>query len=199
MAYHHGNLKEFLIQAGDEALNLMGAEALSLRDIAKRAGVSHNAPYRHFHDRNDLIDSIVERSLRELAEQILSAPLLYPATIRLQIQFVGRLFAQLAIHHPRKAHLVFSGVFSTGEKTGPIKACHRLLLLNLESILQEAAQFELLPNTNCKTLALLLMALFRGLGVLYTNHLVGELSLSGDALCYFTDMAAENLLRPHLA
>jgi len=46
--YHHGNLREALIEAGTEILDEDGLEALSLRACAKRAGVSHAAPQHHF-------------------------------------------------------------------------------------------------------------------------------------------------------
>ncbi|OFZ18199.1 MAG: hypothetical protein A2Z20_11775 [Bdellovibrionales bacterium RBG_16_40_8] len=203
MTYHHGNLKESLIQAANEALNINGIDELSLRDIAKRAGVSHNAPYRHFRDRVDLLDNIIERTLCELAEQILSAPLLYPASIRLQIQFVGRLFAQLAIHHAPKAHLLFGGLSSksksTSKKKNILAAGYKLLLLNIESILEPTVGHELKNGTNCKELALLIMATFRGLGVLYATNSVDELLTSEDVIFDFTDMASENLLHHHLA
>ena len=53
--YHHGNLKEALISAGLEILSEKGMEGLSLRNVAKQIGVSHAAPYNHFHDKQALL------------------------------------------------------------------------------------------------------------------------------------------------
>ena len=49
--YHHGNLKQALIEAGQLILIEKGLNGLSLRETAKAAGVSHTAPYRHFKDK----------------------------------------------------------------------------------------------------------------------------------------------------
>ena len=59
-AYHHGDLRDALIQAGLELLAEGGAEALDLRKVARRAGVSHAAPYRHFADKQALMAAINE-------------------------------------------------------------------------------------------------------------------------------------------
>jgi len=56
--YHHGNLKEALLQAAVELIAETGPRGFTLREAARRAGVSHNAPYRHFRDRDDLLAAV---------------------------------------------------------------------------------------------------------------------------------------------
>src|SRR6516164_3531446 len=68
--YHHGDLRHALIQAGLEMLSEGGAAALDLRKVARRAGVSHAAPYRHFADKQALVAAINEEGFRRLAERI---------------------------------------------------------------------------------------------------------------------------------
>jgi len=50
-AYHHGDLRSALLQASLALIDESGIGALSLREVARKAGVSHNAPYPHFRDR----------------------------------------------------------------------------------------------------------------------------------------------------
>jgi AcrR family transcriptional regulator len=69
-SYHHGDLRNALIQAGLELLAEGGVQELDLRKVARRAGVSHAAPYRHFADKQALIAAITEEGFRLLAEQI---------------------------------------------------------------------------------------------------------------------------------
>lgn len=57
--YHHGDLRRALIQAGRELLEERGVEALGLREVARRAQVSHAAPYHHFAGKEDLVAAIV--------------------------------------------------------------------------------------------------------------------------------------------
>jgi AcrR family transcriptional regulator len=64
--YHHGNLRGALIDAAVEVVREGGPEALSLRELARRVGVSHAAAYRHFADREALVDAVAERALDAL-------------------------------------------------------------------------------------------------------------------------------------
>lgn len=59
-SYHHGDLKNELVRAGRQILVSRGIEHLSLREVARQAGVSHAAPYRHFTDKESLIAAIAE-------------------------------------------------------------------------------------------------------------------------------------------
>lgn len=205
MSYHHGNLKETLIQAGDDELKRSGFELFSLREVSKRAGVSHNAPYRHFKDKDDLIEHIMERTLADLAEQTLSAPLLYPGSALMQIQYVGRLWAHLALRHPQKAHLLLTRVNPTESQNRKHHRGHRLVLASLVSVLEEAQSRFLFSETSSRDLALILLSTFRGLSSLYlfssTDPKITseEFGLSDEEdLLNLSDKAVENLLMPHL-
>lgn len=72
-SYHHGNLRTVLIEVGIAMLQEEGVEALSLRMLAKRVGVSHNAPYMHFADKEALLAAIAEQGFLLLADHIQSA------------------------------------------------------------------------------------------------------------------------------
>jgi AcrR family transcriptional regulator len=53
--YHHGNLREARLEAAIHLIGEVGPTAFTSREVARRAGVSHNAPYRHFRDKDDLL------------------------------------------------------------------------------------------------------------------------------------------------
>lgn len=73
-SYHHGNLRQALIDAGLKLINQNGEESLSLRKVAAECNVSHAAPYAHFKDKDELIDAIkntvTERFMKELESSI---------------------------------------------------------------------------------------------------------------------------------
>lgn len=72
-AYHHGNLGPALEDAALELLGERGHVALSLREVARQAEVSHNAPYHHFGDRTSLLKRLSERCMAELLETMKAA------------------------------------------------------------------------------------------------------------------------------
>lgn len=64
--YHHGNLRQSLLQGALRVIAERGLAAFTLREVARRAGVSHNAPYRHFRDKNALLASVAAQGFQEL-------------------------------------------------------------------------------------------------------------------------------------
>ena len=72
-SYHHGDLAAALVQSAIELLNEDPAAELSLRAVARRAGVSPAAPYRHFADREALVSSVAAVGYRELAARLRAA------------------------------------------------------------------------------------------------------------------------------
>ena len=69
-AYHHGNLRRALIDAGLALIDREGATALSLRAVAQRVGVSAAAPYRHFPSREALLAAVAEEGFRLLGKEL---------------------------------------------------------------------------------------------------------------------------------
>jgi len=63
--YHHGDLREALIQAALREVELGGPEAISIKALAKQLGVSQPAPYRHFADREALLEAVTAEAFRQ--------------------------------------------------------------------------------------------------------------------------------------
>jgi len=71
--YHHGNLKEALLQAALDLIAQKGAAGFTFADAARMAGVSPAAPYRHFRDRDELLASIAQRGFEQFEAQLTQA------------------------------------------------------------------------------------------------------------------------------
>ena len=71
MKYHHGNLKQVLLDCACETCETEGADALSLRGLAKKANVSQTAPYRHFATKQELLACIAEEGFKNLTKDLL--------------------------------------------------------------------------------------------------------------------------------
>ncbi|MBM4782884.1 MAG: TetR/AcrR family transcriptional regulator [Archangiaceae bacterium] len=71
--YHHGNLKDALVLAAERSIAKSGSTDLPLRDVAKLAGVSHAAAYRHFVSKTALLAEVAVRGFASLKEKLLAA------------------------------------------------------------------------------------------------------------------------------
>src|SRR6266496_5601741 len=65
--YHHGHLQETLLETAIQLVGEVGPAGFTLREVARRAGVSHNAPYRHFPSREHLLAVVAAEGFEKLA------------------------------------------------------------------------------------------------------------------------------------
>ena len=107
--YHHGNLKEALISAGLETLSEQGVEGLSLRNVAKKIGVSHTAPYNHFSDKQALLAAISTAGHEQLHKKLLDTFEKFKDTSPNIISEIAWAYLQFAMDNPAKFKLMFSG------------------------------------------------------------------------------------------
>jgi len=106
--YHHGDLKNALIKAGTEILASEGLGGLSLRKVAKQAGVSHAAPYAHFKDKQALIAAISTEGFKQLHSQIESVKKTYQANPGSLLIETAWAYVQFALNEPDRFKLMFS-------------------------------------------------------------------------------------------
>ena len=104
--YHHGNLRQALIEAGIKIINEQGEENLSLRKVAAECEVSHAAPYAHFKDKDELLEaiknSVTERFMEELLKAIEDKPTADQAIIAM-----GRTYIQFFSSNPDYFAFIF--------------------------------------------------------------------------------------------
>ena len=108
--YHHGDLKNALIQAGWEILAREGVGGLSLRKVAQQAGVSHAAPYAHFVDKQALIAAISTDGFYRLYERLSEVAGKYSSQPREQFIETAWAYLQFAQTYPDRFKLMFSGI-----------------------------------------------------------------------------------------
>jgi AcrR family transcriptional regulator len=134
--YHHGDLRNTLIATALEMLLEEGAAALSLRGLAKRAGVSHNAPYQHFTDKEALMAAIAEQGFRILAGHIDSSQeALGGWDSQTRLIAAGQSYVRFAIEHPGHLQVMF-GPLASSQYPTLAQAAHAAL----ERLIAIAAQ-----------------------------------------------------------
>lgn len=104
-AYHHGHLRAACLRAARELLEEDGTAGLSLRAVARRAGVSPTAPYRHYADRDALLAAVAAEGYRELAGYLAEAHTA-PATPD-DLAAVATAYVRFALEHPALFRVMF--------------------------------------------------------------------------------------------
>ena len=102
--YHHGDLRRALLDEASGVLEEGGVGALSLRDLARRAGVSATAPYHHFKGKADLVSALALDALDGL-DRALAAP--DDPDPRQRLRAVGVAYVLYAVAHPERFRLAF--------------------------------------------------------------------------------------------
>ncbi|GAA2473183.1 TetR/AcrR family transcriptional regulator [Actinocorallia cavernae] len=104
--YHHGDLRAACLRAARELLEEDGAAGLSLRAVARRAGVSAAAPYRHFTDRDALVSAVAAQGYRELAGHLAAA---HPSpTTPDELAAVAVAYVRFALDRPALFRVMFA-------------------------------------------------------------------------------------------
>ena len=108
--YHHGNLREALLQAALDLIGQKGAAGFTFADAARMAGVSPAAPYRHFRDRDELLSSIAQRGFEQFEAALTEAwDDGRPDTVT-AFERVGRAYLNFAREQPA----FYSAMFESG-------------------------------------------------------------------------------------
>jgi AcrR family transcriptional regulator len=131
-AYHHGNLRSALIEAGLTALASGQEGELSLRFLARQVGVTANAAYRHFADKDDLLNALAAEGFRRFAQGQTDA-IAGKTEPALRLQASGMAYIAFATSHAPLFRLMFARVGCMGEHAELMQASRDSMGVLLES------------------------------------------------------------------
>ena len=161
--YHHGDLRATCVRAAVELLEEGGETALSMRGVARRAGVSPAAPYRHYADREALVSAVAAVGYRELAARLAAAHP-SPSTPEEMIS-VAIAYVQFALERPALFRIMFGE--PCDRDNDERVAATAAVSLYLREIVERS-----FPQADPEALATAIWALVHGLAFL---HLDGKL------------------------
>jgi AcrR family transcriptional regulator len=162
--YHHGNLREVLLQAAIQSIAEVGPGGFTLREVARRAGVSHNAPYRHFHDKEDLLAAVATEGFRELNQEMLDS--IKPRSdARERLKCAGLAYVEFALRRPEHFTVMFDAPVSRTENSKLSESGPQAFetLVNFVKACQEHGQ---LPPGDPLAFALLAWSMVHGIAKL---------------------------------
>src|SRR3954469_24341488 len=106
-AYHHGDLRRAVLDAALRLIDTQGLQALSVREVARRAGVTHGAPYHHFADRASLLAALAKDGFELLVAAMRSEQARSRPAPDQQLAAVGRGYVAFALAHPAYFKVMF--------------------------------------------------------------------------------------------
>lgn len=106
-SYHHGDLRAALLQAATEVIEEVGVASLSLREVARRAGVSHGAPAHHFRDKAGLLTELAILGFAAFATALEAARDGAGSDPHRRLGEVGCAYVRFAVQHPAHFDVMF--------------------------------------------------------------------------------------------
>jgi AcrR family transcriptional regulator len=118
-SYHHGNLREALIRAAAALVNERGLAGASLREVARRAGVSHGAPYHHFESKEALLAALANEGFADLDRALARAQARAERNPRAQLAALGTAYVRFALREPEMFRAMFRASAKEPSAEGP--------------------------------------------------------------------------------
>jgi AcrR family transcriptional regulator len=144
--YHHGDLRAVLLANAERALAERGQAALSLREIAREAGVSHAAPGRHFRDKQALLDALALSGFERLTERLQAAEP-EAGDARTRVLALARAYVGFAGEHAALLDLMYARKHDPDVSEQLYAAVGRLLERVMRPILDAQAAGEIAGGT----------------------------------------------------
>ena len=185
--YHHGNLRVVLLAEAERTLREDGIERLSLRDLARQAGVSHAAPRRHFADRQTLLDALAAAGFLRLSDELREAIEEAGENYEAQLRAAATAYVHFATRDAALLELMFAA--KRGEQSAELQDAFGRLYAAVDAMVRRGQQAGMLRPGDPDRLRLLLFATMQGIAVLVTSGGVGAGQIDGlitDAAALFT-------------
>jgi AcrR family transcriptional regulator len=186
--YHHGDLRKALIDAAAALAAGHGPESVSLREVAKRAGVSHAAPYHHFAGKAELLHAVGMEGLRLMNEEMEQARRKKYRKPADRLTGLGMAYIRFAVTYPHYFKAIFRGArpdrnLPDGENLG---------LRNFDAlveVIQECLEEQGRPSKRAESLVLAAWAVVHGMASLGVEQAFERTPFEGRAVEELARMA----------
>jgi AcrR family transcriptional regulator len=177
--YHHGDLHRAIVEAALSVLSESQSTEFSLRELARRAGVSHNAPYKHFADKRELLAAVSAVGFELLAKRMADATKELDSP-RERLAAIARAYVCGGVNNPALYRLMFGGYLGGQDNGRPAierTAAHSMKAVVVDAIC-DGALGRVIPNSaaNTRTIdgaILIFWSQMHGLTLLLVDSLVG--------------------------
>lgn len=136
--FHHGDLRRVLLEASMDLVRERGIDGFTLREVARRAGVSHNAPYHHFRDRSALVAALVVDGFEDFTRTLEAAARRARGGDLARIRALGVVYIRYAREDPEQFTLLWRPELREGADLAEVEAAGERSYLPLVRALERA-------------------------------------------------------------
>ena len=172
ITYHHGDLKRVLLEVAIHLLKKEGYQSLSLRKIAKLAGVSQSAPYRHYNDLEELYADIASDGFKLLTTKLKKVKTRYSKYPLLQFRESGIAYVEFAIKNPDLFQIMYGNQILSHSKYEFLIQSEEEAFLILKNILMECKEQGLIKTNEIEQASMSAWTMVHGLAVLLAGKQV---------------------------
>jgi AcrR family transcriptional regulator len=168
-AYHHGDLRQALLDASLELIEEKGLSGLSLRAAARAAGVSASAPYHHFPNRSAILAAIAEQGFHLLHQEMDLAAEAAAGDPVERMRRCGLAYVRFARKHPGHFRLMFRPELADREEYPALEAAGKPVFGALVEMVEDAQAAGVIPSGDPIRFAIVLWSTVQGLSNLITD------------------------------
>jgi AcrR family transcriptional regulator len=173
--YHHGRLREAMVEATVALIEEVGPERVTVREAARRAGVSPGAPFRHFANKTALMTAVAEEAMARFKIEVLATMAPVPADDPIAgMKAIGGALVRWAVANPTHFKVLSDRTMIDFEGSAFLPAANREMQAIHAALLTQALDRGLIRPGDPKTLALAGRALVYGLARMYVDGQLGQ-------------------------
>ncbi len=170
-SYHHGDLRQALLETTRQMIAEEGVEGVTMRGLAQRIGVSRTAPYRHFENKAALLAAVAQEGFEELIKHLRCArtadPTLSPI---IRFEKMGMSYVQFAIAQPTAYRLMYGADAVRAEDHPKVREVVRRTLDELIEMIQECKAAGFLKTYHPRDVGMTVWSACHGLSLLLIDQ-----------------------------
>ena len=176
--YHHGDLRRALIDTALTIVTEEGAWNFTLREVARRAGVSHAASYNHFADKSALLAEVAALGFQSLRQTLEAAARGQPRSARQAVAGIAAAYVRFGLEHPAHYRLMFGAELADRARHSTLQAAGDATFAVLTGVLERGQASGQVHRDPVRDQALAAWSLVHGLTTLLIDQRVSFLGIS---------------------
>ncbi len=165
--YHHGDLRNALIESALLLLEAKGIDGLSLRDVAKQTGVSHTAPYRHFKNKTELLAILAQKGFTNLEREVNNVTAKRDLSSKERLIAAGMAYVRESVRQPEMMRLMFTGHLDFTQCPPELEESAEKAYQSLGNIIESGIADGSFKNQDAQLLTITAWSAMHGLAMLY--------------------------------